>query len=668
MIVSARPKGLKIAILLGLLSVYSGSAFSAYQEEKPDLWNLDMDELLAVKVKVASKSEETALDAPSSVTVFTRTELMNMGITNLEELLNFVPGYQTNRQVDSGVRWLVGTRGVNLIESPSVLLLINGFRVNEHHTGGFTLLDRMISLGDVERIEIIRGPGSALYGSNAYLGVINVVTTKDSHELDAAVGNHESRDFNVNLAHSRGDFEISAYIRAYSDDGFLYENLKDGLGVVDTSRDPISGEDFRVAIRYKEWFVTFNRRERRTQDFYQFGTLGDHINHSDTRTNGIFAGREFQINPKHRGEVRLGYMFHEWTSLHREALQDDEIFTEGDFLLGPVLEHRLATLSADFSVEFSENNTLNYGAAIEFSEIPEAFNVGNYDFVDGSYLGDVVEQPGEDRRFMDEVSREIRGVYVQDKAEFGEAWDFIAGIRIDDYDDFGTSINPRAALIYSGIPKSKVKLMFGEAFLAPSLAQLYLKNNPQTAGNPNLEPQEIQTWELAYGYQTTHSQATLTYFHNSESSIINLFKEEGELGIYLNLGEREVEGLELEWAASLGPKILVRGMVSHLTDGRTPSFGKTSAALILNFNFGDWNLNLNGYGRTDVSHFGADSSWYRVNSMLRYRIGESATCYLRIGNLFDERVKAPDLAGVTRQPYIPERGSLYWLGLTYKMR
>ncbi|MCJ8274929.1 MAG: TonB-dependent receptor plug domain-containing protein, partial [Psychrosphaera sp.] len=146
-------------------------------------FNLTIEQLLAVNISVASRSAVSLSKAPASVTVYSGDDIKRMGITNLEALLNYVPGYMTSREDQARLNTaVVRGRRVNNY-SPDILILLDGFRLNDPVVGSAIASVSKLALSNVKQIEIIRGPGSALYGSNAFSGVINIITDNKTNQL-----------------------------------------------------------------------------------------------------------------------------------------------------------------------------------------------------------------------------------------------------------------------------------------------------------------------------------------------------------------------------------------------------------------------------------------------------------------------------------------------------
>ena len=153
-----------------------------------DIYNLSLEDLMQIKITSSTLTEKNLRTAPSSVTVFSHDQIKAMGIDYLDDLLNFVPGFQAFRQADSGGEYYHSSRGIRSgTSSREVLILIDGNRVNAEYAGGSV---HMISLGNIEKVEIIRGPGSAIYGSNAFVGVINITTSSGKNMLSQTLGSN----------------------------------------------------------------------------------------------------------------------------------------------------------------------------------------------------------------------------------------------------------------------------------------------------------------------------------------------------------------------------------------------------------------------------------------------------------------------------------------------
>jgi iron complex outermembrane receptor protein len=151
-----------------------------------------------------------------------------------------------------------------------------------------------------------------------------------------------------------------------------------------------------------------------------------------------------------------------------------------------------------------------------------------------------------DHIFISEAHRQLYYGLVQDEWNFAEKWDMTAGVRYDEYSDFGSTVNPRAALVWETTDTLVAKLLYGRTFRAPSFSEQYLKNNPVGVGNENLEPETIQTYELAFQYRPRRTvQVKLNLFHYEAEDLIVLAGTTLPLR-YENITEQEGSGFEVE--------------------------------------------------------------------------------------------------------------------------
>ena len=132
--------------------------------------------------------------------------------------------------------------------------------------------------------------------------------------------------------------------------------------------------------------------------------------------------------------------------------------------------------------------------------------------------GTLTNVTGTDDIFLQDQTRESYFVSAQDQWQLNNDWSFTAGIRWDHFEDFGNATTPRLALVWEPLHNLTTKLLYGEAFRAPSFAELYFQNNPSALGNPNLKPEEIKTWELAFDYRPNFDTGVKLSLFNYEAT------------------------------------------------------------------------------------------------------------------------------------------------------
>jgi outer membrane receptor for ferrienterochelin and colicin len=245
------------SVMLSLLPK-DGFTVENQQIASADLMSLSLEELMDVKVIVASKKEATLREAPGIITVVTAEEIAHSGARDLIDVLRLVPGYDFGVQLSNLVG--VAIRGQWAMEG-KVLLLIDGIEMNERRNAS-TEFGQHFPVEQISRIEIIRGPGSVMYGGSAELGVINIITKK-AEELNGAVATASygqlSKTFghkNVNLMYGQSFDEIKVTAMGFAGRGHRSDReYKDGLGATVNMEDAneLAPSFFNFGFQYKDF-------------------------------------------------------------------------------------------------------------------------------------------------------------------------------------------------------------------------------------------------------------------------------------------------------------------------------------------------------------------------------------------------------------------------------
>lgn len=661
-------KKVSLSILLSL--AFYGNSFA---ETTPNLGELSLEDLLELDVTVASKSKESIKDAPSSVSVFTQSDIRKMGIDKLEDLLNFVPGFQTTRDVEQGRTIRISSRGRGSALSESVLFLVNGQRMNDLYSGGVSLLNRSIPVENIKQVEIIRGPGSALYGSNAFLGVVNIVTLNNENNAQFNVGNLNSRSGSVNLSYADNDLNLSMFVKGFSDDGQEYKDLKDAFGLKNTTKDPIQGFDLATTLKYKNLTINARHTERTLKDFLFFGSVSNNIANENPKQSSINFNYEQSILDNLTASLFGGYSNESWRAIGNnvpKGLTDKNLPNlKEDLISGPNLDSYNTNLGLDIRYQLLENNNLSFGTTIERAGQTKVVNLTNHNPITLDYYGRMTEVSDPAMTFNRLESRNIFGAYIQDKHSFGDFLNITAGLRVDSYSDFGTSINPRASIVYKTPFDSNVKLMYGKAFRAPNFLELYDKNNPVDFGNTALKPETVQTFEASYTQDLKFANGVATYFNNSITDLITLDKpvenKDNPLNAprFINKGDQNISGLEFELNTAIFTDLMLRGSYTHLFNKDLP-VSNDFASLILNYKLYDFNFNVNGIFRGKIDSLAVQDPYFLLNSSIQYSLNDKVKLTLSGQNLMDTNY-------VTITKILPDgianRGRTFNFGVMYQL-
>ncbi len=661
-----------VAFLLGVCFGMGPGARSDEPPKTPSLGQLSLEELLSIKVTVASKTEVDVASAPSTVTVFTREQIRSMGVLTLEELLNYVPGYQSLRDVEQGVSERITVRGRSTALSHSVLLLVDGQRLNDLYSGGVAILNRGIAVENIEQVEIIRGPGSALYGANAFTGVVNVKTVHGTSSISLSAGSQGTRLAAVGGSTTAGGLKLSGFVRSYQDDGFAYSSVQDSLGQVGPQRDPADGGDVSFTAEYKGLTLRGRHMQRHLGGFLAFGTLQDDGSSENTRQSSISAEYARDLSGRIRVTASGSYDDDDWRTT--------ALFFPGGFEIAPglVLEHeyragpKLGTRAyrGGIGVQWrpGDSDVVVAGLEGERAAFTEVGNLGNYNPVTLEYQGKIVSFEDESTTFNVTTARKVFGVFVQEAHDFSPSLHLVAGVRVDDYNDFGTAVSPRAALVYKTPLDSFVKAIYGSAYRAPNYLELYDRNNPVDFGNPDLSAEKLDSIELAYVQRVRNRlQISATLFSARIKDVITFGTEPppdpaNPLGApsFANEGSQTIRGIELEAQASPVQGVDAHGSFTYLSEGSGAVPAKFGS-VVVSYAVNRLHLNLSGVFRARSDDLPDQAAYAIVNARVGCRLGGRSWAFLNIRNLFDANYRTPAsliAAGV------PNRGRQVLAGLS----
>ena len=523
-------------------------------------------------VSIATGGHQTLRRAPSVATVVTAEDIAAMGATDLDQVLETVPGLHVNRGANNYSPLYV-IRGVFSQFTPQVLVLQNGIPVTTLYHGNKGNLWGGYPVEHIARIEVIRGPGSALYGSDAFSGVINIITktaadTKGT-DVGARAGSFNTWDTWVQHGGKAGEVNVAGYLRVGDTDGFKSTIVKGAAGTSGPVNVGHKSIDGNLDLNYEQWRLRFGYKQR------------DNL--------GTGAGIASALDPvgKQKSERITGdlswtdpQLAHDWGSgftlsyLHYVQLipTDFQLFPPGSnigggvstngFLGGPETWEQQVRLSGFVTYTGITDHSLRFGVGHDDLNLYKTHETRNFTYAANGAL--IPNNPGgaslpvdspDSNTFLLPQHRKITYIYAQDEWNIARDWAFTAGLRHDRYSDFGGTTNPRLALVWDATLDLTAKLLYGRAFRAPAFIEAYGITNPVARGNPNLRPETNSTIEAAFSWQARmDTQANLSIFHYDMKDVIravaNPIANTGST--YANTGGQYGNGAEVEliWDAS----------------------------------------------------------------------------------------------------------------------
>lgn len=540
-----------------------------------DLFSMSLEDLLQVEVSIASSSPEATLTAPATITLFTRQKLDRLGINTLTDLYRFIPGFTSQfNSVEDNQSYLV-SRGHAQKFGSSILYLYNGQRLNDDYSGGISYFIRHFDLSNVERIEVIRGPGSATYGANAFHGVINIITNTHNH-LNINTGTTLSLNASLGLTHSIGELDVGINISQNDDGGDYFESLYDPFDRQTSTTDPHKETQIETVVSYHEltWRFLFQSHER--ENYYLDRRLSDGINHLKT-DNQI---HQIEYTPYQTNQYGVSFSAQlargDRDSIGTRVARDSDTFVEDDWNFGINIEHKSLSFKTSGYYKLSDTSRFSGGASYVRSQIPSAFFKSNYDVFNGfGYLGVTQEFDESSLKAVGDSTREITSVFAQYNWQVNDLLNITIGGRHDHYNDISSELTPRLAAVYSLDRHHVFKLLYNEAYRVPSIGDLYDDGNVLSPGNINVKPMMLRATELAYNYVDDDSFHSFTLFNNDIENII------GITGIdnlkVENLGHNKSRGLEVESQFNVTPDVSVLLSYTQLFSNNTDAFELSTA-------------------------------------------------------------------------------------------
>jgi len=599
-------------------------------------FDMSIEELLQVEVTGSTRTQQTQLDVPSSVTVFTEQEIKNLGATRLTDLVNFVPGFQSRRNGDASTNNSFTTRGHT--SGRTILVLIDGHRINSEYLGGTNSFFSTIPLDNIKRVEFIRGAGSAVYGSNALMGVINLIRNKDKNAFSLRVS-EDAYQASAQVSLNEDDFEFSAFIKGLNDHGQNYTNITETLGNGKTSaKDPYKSVDFQLNAAYKGLSLSFLHNSRDLDDFYIVRQLS-HDGKRESEFNNLRIAYEVELTDTYKTSLAIAHLEAE-DELSGEMPASSPL-NRADVLI------KEKTPSIEWFNEYQLNEEHNFVFGAEYRH--------------PNVEGDIVFTPGPiDLSLLDDISRDVYGVYGQYQGQVHENILITLGLRYDKYSDFGSSVNPRLALVYKAFEQTSLKLLYSEAFRAPSMNELYLRNNPFVLGNPNLQAETVQSYEAIIVQQFKHHAFNLSYYENHMSDIIAFAGVQ-----YENKDDAVYKGIDLEYLGEPIENFTIRASYSYLIDKPTIAYKSSEhiTSAIFNYATPKINVNLSGYYHDSVESESRENmpSYFIANTKLSYKVLKNTLLYVQVTNMFDKQYSTPATGG--RGLQVPNRGRESFIGL-----
>src|SRR5665213_294730 len=528
------------------------------QQPIPDLSEASLEQLGNIPVYGASMHMQSSGDAPSSVTVITAAEIQEHGYRTLADILRTVRSFYVtyDRNYSSiGVRGFARPGDYNT----RVLLLVDGHRLNDDiYDEAMIGTEFPIDIEMIQQVEIIRGPASSLYGSNALFAVINVIT-KRAHdvsglELSAEAGSFNTYKGRISYGQELGQLQLLISGSFYGSRGqnrlyypeFDSPETNNGIAAhvdddqLGTALATVSFHDFTLQAAYGtrekgiptgSYDTIFNNPGTRTTDSHEY---------FDARSDHTFAG-----NCALLARLFFDRYTYQGTYMDPSSLDPTQVIPNLDYADGEWWGTQIQAAKTVL-----KRNRIAAGA--EYRDNIRQ-NQSDYDLNPYSlYLND-------------KRNSFIGGIYIQDEVPITKSLAMSAGIRYDYYSDVAASTDPRVALVYRPESKTNLKLIYGKAFRIPNVYERYYSVDPNLP-NPALHPEKLESTEVVWEQGISDRLwISTSAFHITANDLINQQPVGSSQFIFQNVQNVQSTGIEFE----------LKGQLPHGLEGSASySFGE----------------------------------------------------------------------------------------------
>ena len=626
-----------VSLLAGTTVVWGGTVFA--QENLQEFALEDM-------VVTATRTESKIVDVPVNTTVISAEKIADRHYLDVADVLKDVPGATV---MDTGVG--AYEKKVVLNGDERVLVLVDGKRVNID-MGTMSRasydLNQMPDVSLIERIEVVKGHGGALYGSDAVGGVINIITKKMDHsygKVSMGFGSHQARDAKAMYTIKEGKTGVMVASSKYKQGYHEYKDAKTEAN----KRWPVAStyENEKVSVKLSQELSETSNLEL-GYDFSKFegvrsySTKAKSASFSNKKTNDFYAKYNWTVNDKDQGFIQL----------YRNKY---DYYNAGD------MYETDTGFEAQQNITLSDNNRLVVGASYRKAK---ALNATSY---------------------TAEKSINNKAVFVSDQWEFAPSWTLDAGVRYDKHSTAGSKTTWSAGLNKKFDENSHAYFNWGQVFKAPTLDDLYYysvmewgSSKYENYGNPNLKPEKGDTWTIGYGTKIADkTSVNISYFQSKLEDAIDwdtTYSANGSVSIARNVDKQKKNGMELSVGHELNDNWDLEASYTYIrvkNNDHGNGYVRDANYIPNMYRFGVryhddlWNadLFLRGGSGADKSAY-VDSKYMTLDMSVAYKATKDLSFYAKGYNLFNKAYA--ESAGVNGGTYTyPAQGRRFIIGAEY---
>ena len=655
-----------------------------------DVFNMSIEDLMNMKVESATKTSMSVQEAPSVVRVFTQKDFQTKGFYTLKDVLNAVPGLQVQEYIAG--HQLVWTRGVQSRYNNKVLLLIDGVPMRDAFYGNFNI-DEMIPLESIEKIEVLNGPGSVLYGANSFAGVISITTKKQGRSAGVNYGT-----YNTKAAYAEGSYKgLYAFGKVFQSDGFAPDLYMDGKYRERSQESKnvnlllkYTLKDFTFIGSYTNYAYPYRYRQYDRQDNF-------------TRTP-IYGAIKYKKDFGSKGAINATAYYSHF-DFEREKLRfvNTKGVVDDSKLRSYAVEYlNTSIMGTDIDYTLTKGKHNITAGTSWLHDIGRNIREDSYKITSGAKTGEV-ESEG---TLTHNPNRHTIGLFAQDFFKLNKFLNVTGGVRYDILSDFDNQFNYRGGLTSKITDNLYGKALFGTAYRVP----MYREYLEKASANDMLAPEKLNTTEIQMGYVTSKFDINLTFFNNSYNNFIkeidvdsmNIdgvktlvddeasfnFKKRSINGLELNIVANPVKNLSInagssyifnakEELGSIRPDVLPSSPQNTTGSTSLYALGKISGYLNVNYTlFDKLILGSNTYfvGERNVPTDYQESvpdlaknnvgAFVKQDIWIQYNVWKGLRVNLKVDNILDQKIFSPSYGNITSNA-TQWQGRVFRVGAAY---
>lgn len=616
-----------VSLLAGTTVVWGGTVFA-----QEDLQEFALDDM----VVTATRTESKMVDVPVNATVISAEKIADRHYLDVADALKDVPGATV---IDSGEG--ADEKKIILNGDERVLVLVNGRRVN-FDVGTMSRasydLNQIPDVSLIERIEVVKGHGGALYGSDAVGGVVNIITKKMDHsygKVSMGFGSQQARDAKAMYTIKEGKTGVMVAASKYKQGYYKYKDVADNS----TKRWPgdTKFENEKVSLKLAQELTETSNLEF-GYDFSKYSGISQYSVTSpgpsliDKKTNNIYMKYDWLMNDTDQGYLQVYRNKYEYDNFGK-------------------IDEKVTGFEAQQAISTAENNKLVVGASYRSSHV---------NAVTGSY--------------NDKINN--KALFVSDQWEFAPRWTLDAGVRYDKHSTAGSKTTWSAGLNKKFDENSHAYFNWGQVFKAPTLDDLYYNNTSWwQIGDPNLKPEKGDTWTVGYGTRIADkTDVNISYFQSDLEDAIT-WDWSGSPAYAKNIHKQKKNGMELSISHELNDNWNLEASYTYVrvrndnNDGsgyvRDNNYIPNMYRFGVRYHDDLWNadLFLRGGSGADKSAY-VDSKYMTLDMSVAYKATKDLSFYAKGYNLFNKAYA--ESAGVNGGTYTyPAQGRRFIIGAEY---